>query len=196
MNHDPHPGEPDELAALYLAGALTPDEARAFEAHLDSGCAACRAALRDLDRAADALVGAVAPIPPDPATRDRLLRRIAPPQAPEPEPFVLRADAGEWTPTRWEGVALRTLGVYRDQGHYTAILRMEPGAKIPDHVHDCPEELFILTGDLRAGDSVFAPGDYQRYPAGSRHGDLTSLRGCTALVVKSLAGSSLLNVAR
>ena len=61
-----------ELVTDYLEGALPDDQRRRFEAHL-AECDGCTAYLEDMRR----LVGTLHEIPeppPDPATRDALLR--------------------------------------------------------------------------------------------------------------------------
>ena len=76
--NETHPlGEPAELAALYMAGALPQDELAAFEAHLGEGCEVCQAELDQASQVAVSLWRAVRPVLPDARIRDALLARIA-----------------------------------------------------------------------------------------------------------------------
>ena len=62
MSSDHPLGQPAELAALYVTGAMTPDERRRFDEHLASGCTVCATAIQRLASVAQALS------PPDAAT--------------------------------------------------------------------------------------------------------------------------------
>jgi anti-sigma-K factor RskA len=64
----------DELAA-YLLGALEPPEASALERHLE-GCERCRAELRWLEPAVQALPESVERLEPPPRLRESLMREV------------------------------------------------------------------------------------------------------------------------
>jgi anti-sigma factor ChrR (cupin superfamily) len=49
------------------------------------------------------------------------------------------------------------------------LLRMAPGAKLPDHEHVLIEQTYVLEGSLVCGEGVCRAGDYVWRPAGSRH---------------------------
>lgn len=72
--HAPH-HDPAETAALYVAGALTAEEAAAFEARLAND-PACLAEFRKLEPVAAALFASVS-LPPPAAVRDALESRVA-----------------------------------------------------------------------------------------------------------------------
>jgi putative transcriptional regulator len=200
MKHDESFGEPAELAALYLAGALRPDERDRFEDHLREHCATCRAEVEALAPAAVALASGVRPLAPDPRTRQALLARVAaqPPgggsplrrqldvPAGEAEILIRRADSAVWEPADVPGVFIRTLSVDREKNQFTALVRMGPGRTYPAHRHAGPEECLVLEGDLRVGDEVMRAGDYQRAAVGSRHGVQSTEGGCLLLIVSSL----------
>ncbi len=201
MNHDPALGEPEELAALYLAGAMTPDEHRAFEAHLGSGCAACEAEFRRLVAAVGVLARGIEPVAPDPTAHGRLVESIAglppaPGAGPEPrrapprtgrEPTTRRAARAKWRPAGVEGVEVRMLSTDTERDRVTALVRMAPGGKLPAHIHQGQEEIFIVEGDLRTDDDALLAGDYQLSPPGTRHAEATSINGCTALIIMPLS---------
>jgi anti-sigma factor ChrR (cupin superfamily) len=207
MTHQHPLGDPAELAALFAAGAMPLGEQVAFEAHLADGCAACSAELRALTPVVTALAGALAPVLPDAAVRDKLLRRVtdaaglasgasplraqlhsklssAKPGAPL---LIKRAADAAWEATEIEGVRIRVLFVDRAYNHFTALVRMAPGTSYPAHLHDGPEECLVLEGDLRVGEQVLHAGDYQRAPAGSHHGIQSTQAGCLLMITSSLS---------
>ena len=197
----PH-GDPDDLAATYVAGGMSDVERAEFEGHLDEGCPACAAALNSWDDLVGAVFSVVEPLAPDPAVRQRLLERIdetaadddakaathpdsAKPRKPPVEPldlFVLRADEGDWKRAGIEGIQVRVLYVDREQRRYTTLVRMEPGAVYEEHTHRGAEECFVLEGDLHVGELVLRRGDYQRTPAGFRQAVQTTQHGCLLLL--------------
>jgi anti-sigma-K factor RskA len=73
-----------ELPA-YLLGSLLPEEVEAVERHLD-GCERCRAELRWLQPAIDALPESVPQLEPPPQLRERLMAEVRADSASAPEP--------------------------------------------------------------------------------------------------------------
>ena len=65
-----------EHTALFVLGALTPEERAEFEAHL-VGCSECAAEVRSLGAVPAMLAQAVPQVEPSPALRDRVLRSVA-----------------------------------------------------------------------------------------------------------------------
>jgi hypothetical protein len=65
-----------ESVGAYLLGALEPDEAERFEAHL-AGCAVCRRDVEHLKVAADALPMSVPLMRPSPALKGRIMAIVA-----------------------------------------------------------------------------------------------------------------------
>ncbi|MCA9291868.1 MAG: cupin domain-containing protein [Phycisphaerales bacterium] len=199
-----------ELASLYLTGAMTPEEIASFEARLDAGDLDVIAAVRDLGPVAEALLANVEPVTPPEHVRASLLHRAAaslaaqdhaPESAAEVEHvwdqwspddataalFTIRAGEGSWDDTGVEGVQVRRLFVDRANDRMTALFRMAPGASYVPHVHDGPEECYVLDGDLHVGDDVvMRAGDYQRCAAGSTHGVQRTVGGCLLLISSSL----------
>ena len=76
------------------------------------------------------------------------------------------------------GVA--TLFVDKDTGSITALIRMAPGARLPDHEHPLSEQSFVLEGVLEDDDGRCTAGDFVWRPAGSRH-QAWSQGGCVVL---------------
>ncbi len=196
-----HPiGEPEELAALYLAGAMTLDEVARFEEHLAAGCERCAAETCALDQTAAALLCTVDEVLPNPLLRQQLLSQVDEPDETNPQVwkrwqagpapgalFIRRADEGEWQETGVAGVRVRDLFVDRAADQVTMLVRMAPGSSYPSHVHGGPEECLVLEGDLRVGADVLHAGDYQRAAPGSQHPAQSTERGCLLLIVSSLS---------
>lgn len=70
---------------------------------------------------------------------------------------------------RHPGVETKTLVVERESGMLTMLVRMAPGAKLPDHEHVLIEQTYVLEGSLVCGEGVCRAGDFVWRPAGSRH---------------------------
>jgi anti-sigma factor ChrR (cupin superfamily) len=177
--------DPADLAALYAAGALTPDELAEAEARLARGDFALSNEVRSYDAVVAALAGAP-PVEPDPSARAELLRRVAGEKLP-PGLFIRRADEGAWVETGDPGVTRRVLYFDRARRRVTALFRMAPGSRYRGHTHVGVEESLVLEGDLRVGGLVLHAGDYQRAEGGSDHDEQTSEGGCLVLVTATLA---------
>jgi anti-sigma factor ChrR (cupin superfamily) len=199
--------DPDaaDLAAQYAAGAMTAEERSAFEALLASGHEQLLAEVRKLDEAVVAL-GSASPVQPSAHVKESLLRQIdvqqreAARQSPRQQVwrrwssddvqalFTLRAGEGAWENTGVDGVQVRRLFVDKPNNRMTAMFRMAPGTSYPQHVHDGPEECYVLDGDLHVGDDlVMRAGDYQRATPGSHHDVQWTEGGCLLLVTSSLS---------
>jgi anti-sigma factor ChrR (cupin superfamily) len=79
-----------------------------------------------------------------------------------------------WQKTRFPGVEAKTLLVDRDSGLVTSLIRMAPGAVLPDHEHVLIEQTYMLEGtlvDMEGPDKGLevGAGDFVWRPAGSRH---------------------------
>lgn len=202
----PH-AAPEEVAALYAAGALTPVEHQACEALLARGAPSLDAELLQLDPVIAALAQAVPPVTPSPRIKESLLNRIRaagqtplpvetkapaakptsnPPPIPEGFFYQHAADA-VWMPTRTPGVQIRMLYLDKVRQRATVCLKMEPGRHYPHHDHASVEEVFVLEGDLRLGDIVMRAGDYQRAEGGTHHEDQYTENGCMVLIQMSTA---------
>ena len=87
---------------------------------------------------------------------------------------LVRAADMEWQKTRFPGCEVKSLLFDRATGVATALMRMAPGAVLPDHEHVQIEQTYVLEGSLAdkegpdAGLEVKA-GEFVWRPAGSRH---------------------------
>jgi len=74
-----------------------------------------------------------------------------------------------WEETKFPGVVVKTLMIDKANGLLTVLLKMDPGAKLPDHEHVLIEQTFVIEGRLVDGEGECGPGEYVWRPAGSRH---------------------------
>jgi quercetin dioxygenase-like cupin family protein len=87
---------------------------------------------------------------------------------------VVHARAMDWQPIRYPGCQVKTLMVDPKNGLLTVLLKMEPGAQLPDHEHALVEQTYMLEGrlvDLEGPEKGLevGPGEFVYRPAGSRH---------------------------
>ena len=203
--HDKRRADAEERAALSTCGALSPPEQTALESDLARD-GELRHEVARLDGVARALAATVDPLTPDPRVREAVLRSARRPPAPGPNAqgaqvwrewkddeidggilFTLPGSEGSWEPTGIDGIEVRRLFVDRVHNRMTAMFRMAAGTAYAPHVHDGPEECYVLEGDLHVGeDIVMHAGDYQRAPAGSKHGVQRTEHGCVLLISGSL----------
>ena len=71
--------------------------------------------------------------------------------------------------TRYPGISAKTLLVDRRPGLLTVLLKMEPGAVLPDHGHVQIGQTFAIEGALVCGEGTCSAGNFVWRPAGSRH---------------------------
>ena len=74
-----------------------------------------------------------------------------------------------WEKTRYPGVETKTLVVDRKTGVLTLLMKMAPGARLPDHEHVEIEQTYVLEGSLHCGEGECKAGEFVWRPAGSRH---------------------------
>jgi quercetin dioxygenase-like cupin family protein len=94
---------------------------------------------------------------------------------------VVRTGPGGWRPLRLAGVSARPLRRDAGSGASTALLRLEPGARVPAHTHPAGEEVFVLEGEVLIGGDRLTAGDYLYTPPGGVHA-ASSAGGCVFLV--------------
>jgi quercetin dioxygenase-like cupin family protein len=173
----------DELrdeAALYALGALDPDEARRVEVRLLEGDRGLRAEIDAFASAVAHLGHAASPVPPEGATRARLLDTVRAAS----RPTIVRADEGRWDPMP---AGSRAKSLLRDRlgGRATTLVRLESGSVYPSHRHRETEELYILEGTLHVLGHRLGPGDYCAARGGSVHRSASTDVGCHLLVSAS-----------
>jgi quercetin dioxygenase-like cupin family protein len=79
----------------------------------------------------------------------------------------VRFDEVQWADVGG-GVALSPLRAEAN-GAGVAFLRFVPGAVSPPHRHPGGEDLYVVRGRLRVGETLLGPGDFLHTPPGSVH---------------------------
>jgi anti-sigma factor ChrR (cupin superfamily) len=74
-----------------------------------------------------------------------------------------------WEKSPYSGIESKTLLFDRDRGLATLLMKMAPGARLPDHEHVGIEQTWVLEGSLVCGEGVCKAGEFVWRPAGSRH---------------------------
>jgi anti-sigma factor ChrR (cupin superfamily) len=74
-----------------------------------------------------------------------------------------------WEKTAYAGIEQKTLLFDRQSGLITALMRMAPGARLPDHEHVKIEQTYVLGGSLMCPEGECRAGQFVWRPAGSRH---------------------------
>ncbi len=88
-----------------------------------------------------------------------------------------------WEKTRFAGIETKTLLVDRETGVSTALVKMAPGARLPDHEHMLIEQTYVLEGSLVCSEGECMAGDYVWRPAGSRHEAWGGVQGGVMLAI-------------
>ena len=74
-----------------------------------------------------------------------------------------------WEKSRYPGIETKMLLVERNSGLMTVLMKMAPGARLPDHEHVEIEQTYVLEGSLVCGEGECKAGEFVWRPAGSRH---------------------------
>jgi anti-sigma factor ChrR (cupin superfamily) len=74
-----------------------------------------------------------------------------------------------WEKTAYAGIEQKTLLVDKTSGLITALMKMAPGAHLPDHEHVQIEQTYVLEGSLVCPEGECLAGQFVWRPAGSRH---------------------------
>jgi len=87
---------------------------------------------------------------------------------------VVQANDMQWEPIKYPGCYVKTLMVDRESGLLTVLLKMDPGASLPDHEHALVEQTYVIEGRLVDSEGPemgleVGPGEFVYRPAGSRH---------------------------
>ena len=95
-----------------------------------------------------------------------------------------------WESTSFSGVKVKTLWSDASGEAYTALFRMEPGARLPTHRHTAVEQTFVLEGSLVDAEGVCSAGNFVWRHPGSTH-TAHSPDGCLTLAIFQKANQFL-----
>jgi anti-sigma factor ChrR (cupin superfamily) len=87
---------------------------------------------------------------------------------------IVRAAGMKWRKTRFPGCEVKPLLIDKETGLVTALMKLSPGAVLPDHEHVKIEQTYMLEGKLvdkegPAKGLTFGPGEFVWREAGTRH---------------------------
>ncbi len=74
-----------------------------------------------------------------------------------------------WTPSKFAGIEMKILMEDSDTGLLTALVRCQPGARLPLHEHVDIEQSYVLEGSMVDAQGEVTAGNFVWRPAGSRH---------------------------
>lgn len=86
-------------------------------------------------------------------------------------PMTVRSNEGVWS-DQLPGV--QTKALWSDDNAKSMLIRLQPGARVPEYRRAIDEECLMLDGEMFRGDTLLRAGDYQLAPAGIGDGDVTS----------------------
>jgi anti-sigma factor ChrR (cupin superfamily) len=176
-------------AALYALGALSAIEAKEFEEELALASDVARAEVAEFDAIVSQLGLSAPEATPSPQVRDQLLARIAreshtakATSSPLSTHLDVFSHEGRWTKL-FEGTYSKILFTEPTNGYVTSLLKLDPGARLPNHRHRGNEQCLILTGEFRMNNKVYGPGDFTVALHGTAHLDVYTETGATVLLV-------------
>ena len=74
-----------------------------------------------------------------------------------------------WAPTQFDKVYMKVLYQDKAKGELTCLVKLDPGAKLPMHVHPELEQAYMIEGSMSDHDGVCRAGEYVWRTAGSYH---------------------------
>ena len=86
-----------------------------------------------------------------------------------------------WQQTRYEGIEAKTLLADPATGLLTTLMKMEAGARLPDHEHVDVEQTWVIEGSLECAEGQCTAGNFVWRPAGSRHEAWAGVNGALLL---------------
>lgn len=176
--------ESDSVVAHALH-ALPAAEISIVEAHIAS-CAECRAQFATLRETTQKFASWPTDIlRPSTPLRERLARRIAEETGGD---AVVPPHSG-WSEPPWRnvapGIACKLLATDQRRNLVSMLVRLDPGAEYPPHIHADVEELHLLDGELWIDERKLYPGDYNRGEPGAGDKRVWSETGCTCVLITS-----------
>jgi len=88
----------------------------------------------------------------------------------------------EWAPSQFPGIQIKVLYKNEAEGEMTCLLKWQPGARLPFHMHPEIEQTFVLEGSFSDHDGIARAGEYVWRHSGSMH-ETYSEEGCTILAI-------------
>ena len=183
-----------ELAALSATGALECPDAAAWAGLLAEGDALAWKELAANREALAAVALTQAPPRQPPASlKARILARAQAStgestaqveKAPAPPSFRnLRKGEGPWLPMPIPGLRVKLLSLDPSRNYALVYAEIDAGVGYPEHHHTASEEIYVMTGDLMVNGTLLQAGDFHHAEGDTHHTEVTSVSGCTALLL-------------
>ncbi|WP_299493031.1 cupin domain-containing protein [Acaryochloris sp. IP29b_bin.137] len=175
-----------ELAPLYVLGSLEDPERQWVEAQMQTD-PDLAAEIAEYETAIATLPYAIPRQSLPTGLKERVFRQTtgeAPPtaQAMPSVPYVgknFNFDHLRWRPFNASGFEMAKLHLDRDTRELSCLVRAAAGGlPYPAHRHAGPEEILMLEGELRIGETLYGPGDYIRSDTDSVHPKAVSVTAC------------------
>ena len=64
---------------------------------------------------------------------------------------------------------IRVSSIWGENGNGSDFIEFKAGARFPQHDHEGPEEILLLSGRIRFGDLILSAGDYLKIGPGEEH---------------------------
>jgi len=171
--------EAEALAAEYVLGTLDA-ESRARFANDLARDAGLQALVADWEKRLSPLAESVEPVRPSASVWSAIEAALdAENDGADdelPGTLTVKAEDGDWREIV-EGVTVKMLFVDRQAGFQSYLMRLAPGAGLPEHPHSKIEECYVIEGEVFVGSKRFKPGDYHLALEGATHPPLHSVTG-------------------
>ncbi len=80
---------------------------------------------------------------------------------------------------------IKVLAKNRETGAKTALIKFDPGFKAPASTAEWPMDIYVLEGEMTAGNRKYQEGTYHYRPRGAKVGPIETSQGCTRLIFTS-----------
>lgn len=186
-----------ELAPLYVLGSLEDAEREWVDAQMQTD-PDLALEIAEYEAAIATLPYAVPPQSLPAGLKERVFHQTtgeAPPASEEPSIPVSKnfnfADL-KWRPFNAPGFEMAKLHLDRDSRELTCFVRAATGGlPYPAHRHAGPEEILMLEGELKIGETLYGPGDYIRAEADSIHPPAETVTACLFFLKTSVDNETL-----
>ncbi len=111
----------------------------------------------------------------------RILQSVQPPVPPPAGTATFTPANDGWIDSA-PNVRMKWLRTDEVEGTQELLIRLGPGAVVPEHSHNKEEHMVILDGELHLGSHLLRQGDVHIAPPGSWHPPITTERGALMLL--------------
>ncbi len=187
--------EQQEKAIFWASGMMPQSEVEQWLIELSNWDEAQQTEARAFMETSTLALSALAPLMhPAPRLKARILERIktvpqVSPKTPVHSPFaMIRGENTDgWINLAVPGASVKLLSLNMSEGYAVVMGKLAAGAHYPAHWHIGPEQVYVVSGDLKIGGDYLGAGDFHHAAAGSFHDVNHSENGCVIIAVLSVA---------